>query len=237
MPQGPGPRRSETSPGVWAKNSGGGRQTIRDFAELFQKLAQTSHFEVQFGGLPADLKRYIKSRPRLNDATDITALFSTQFDDEFLSKDLGLLCNSASLPTTSFATATIDGNFTGVTERFAHTRQYQEITLDFYVDRNYKSLLFLEYWMEFIASGSYSTDSSARFQLEQNYFFRMQYPDSYKSNTTKITKFDRDYKKELVYTFVGLFPVSILPIQVSYQDSQILKTSATFQFDRYFVEG
>lgn len=195
-----------------------GPKNISDFKPLLTNLAQTSHYEVQFGGLPSKLRTYLLSKNVTNN---------------FVTEDVGLLCNSATLPTTSFATATIDGNFTGITEKFAHTRQYQEITLDFYVDKNYKSLIFLETWMEFIASGSFNTNPT--FQNEQNYFSRMQYPDDYKSNSTTITKFDRDYNKKLPYTFIGLFPVSMVPIQVSYQDSQILKVSASFQFDRYVV--
>ena len=38
--------------------------------------------------------------------------------------------------TTNFATANITGNFMGVTEKFAHTRQYSQIGLEFYVDKN-----------------------------------------------------------------------------------------------------
>lgn len=240
MPQGPGPyvwvkdkNRDPNDPdaSVTEKRNGdwkvdelispselGTRKNISDFKPLLTNLAQSSHYEVQFGGIPSKLKSY---------------LISKNITNEFITEDVGLLCNSASLPTTSFATATVDGNFTGITEKFAHTRQYQEISLDFYVDKNYKSLIFLETWMEFIASGSFGTDSA--FQNEQNYFSRMQYPDDYKSNSTRIVKFDRDYKNELVYTFIGLFPTALLPIQVSYQDSQILKVSASFQFDRYIV--
>jgi len=225
MPQGPGPFEWEKSRnGEWEVNELyspselGTRKSISDFKPLLTNLAQSSHYEVQFGGIPSKLKSY---------------LISKNITNEFITDDVGLLCNSASLPTTSFATAFIDGNFTGITEKFAHTRQYQEISLDFYVDKNYKSLIFLETWMEFIASGSFGTDSA--FQNEQNYFSRMQYPDDYKSNSTRIVKFDRDYKNELVYTFIGLFPIALLPIQVSYQDSQILKVSASFQFDRYIV--
>jgi hypothetical protein len=242
MPQGPGPyeweknnkyedvneRRAsvtEERNGIWkikelySGTEQGSRKNISDFKPLFTNLAQTSHFEVQFGGLPNKLVSYLVTK---------------NISRSFISDDVGLLCNSASLPTTSFATAIVDGNFTGISEKFAHTRQYQEIVLDFYVDKNYKSLLFLESWMEFIASGSYSIED-AKFQNEQNYFSRMQYPDDYKSNATKIIKFDRDYKREINYTFIGLFPVSLVPIQVSYQDSQILKVSASFQFDRYIA--
>jgi hypothetical protein len=243
MPQGPDPYKweenreynydkyeqlesvTENRNGIWkikeiTRQGSGSRKNISDFKPLFTNLAQTSHFEVQFGGLSDKLESYLVRKNNIS--------------RNFIQYDVGLLCNSASLPTTSFATAVVDGNFTGISEKFAHTRQYQQIVLDFYVDKNYKSLLFLESWMEFIASGSY-TNSNIWFQNEQNYFSRMQYPDDYKSNSTKIIKFDRDYRREINYTFVGLFPISLVPIQVSYQDSQILKVSASFEFDRYIA--
>ena len=92
--------------------------------------------------------------------------------------------------------------------------------------------------MEFIASGSsYSvgvTDDKAPISPNvTNYFIRMQYPSFYKSNATKIVKFDRDYVKDIEYNFVGLFPLNMNSIQVSYDSSQILKASASFQYDRY----
>ena len=61
----------------------------------------------------------------------------------------------------------------------------------------------------------------------------MVYPDEYKTNQTKIVKFDKDYNQELEYTFYGLFPKSLSDISVSYEQSDILKASCTFSFDRY----
>jgi hypothetical protein len=195
------------------------QKRISDFKPLLTNLAQSSHYEVQFGGLSTDLISYLKKK---------------NIDPSFIYGDVGLLCDAASLPTTSFATSTIEGNFTGITERFAHTRQYEEISLDFYIDKNYKTLVFLETWMEFIASGSYS-NNDIQFQNNLNYHIRMQYPQDYKTNATRIIKFDRDYKRQLVYNFVGLFPTALSPIEVGYADSQILKVNALFTYDRYIV--
>jgi hypothetical protein len=195
------------------------QKRISDFKPLLTNLAQSSHYEVQFGGLPNSLIGYLRKK---------------NIDTSFIYGDVGLLCDAASLPTSSFATTTIEGNFTGITEKFAHTRQYQEISLDFYIDKNYKTLIFLETWMEFIASGSYGSNN-IEFQNEVNYFARMQYPQDYKTNSTKIVKFDRDYKRQLVYNFVGLFPLALNPVEVGYSESQILKVNAIFNYDRYIV--
>ena len=126
----------------------------------------------------------------------------------------------------------------GIQEKFAHTRIYSPINLEFYIDKQYKTVKFLEHWMEFIASGSHNTIGlpGENKQINQNitnYFSRMQYPTYYKTNATRIFKFDRDYKNYLEYNFVGLFPLNMSSIQVGYNASSILTASVTFQYDRY----
>lgn len=199
---------------------------IADIKPLLTNLAQTSHYEVSFGILPSELMRYLRTK-------NIT--------DRFISESAGLLCYSAILPTTILGSNTISGNYAGIQEKFAHTRIYSEITLDFYVDNNYQMLTFLESWMEFISSGSFYrvSDISGQTQpINQNldaYFSRMQYPSYYKANQVKIVKFDKDYGKEIEYNFRGLFPVSMSSIPVTYLNSDTLKVSATFQYDRYIA--
>ena len=96
----------------------------------------------------------------------------------------------------------------------------------------------MESWMEFIASGSNNPIGSPLAPIGQNrkdYIYRMQYPEYYKSDRTTITKFDRDYNKEVEYTFIGLFPSAISSIPVSYSSSDTLKMSVTFEYDRYIA--
>lgn len=202
---------------------------ISDFKPLLTNLAQTSHYEVQFGALPSDgdeaLKKYLQSRG---------------VDIRFILENAGLLCYNASLPTTNLGSNSIVGNFMGIQEKFAHSRIYDEIGLDFYVDKDYKMLKFLESWMEFIASGSFNPiglagENAPISQNLSNYFVRMQYPAYYKANAVKIIKFDRDYKKEIEYNFRGLYPRNISSIPVSYMASDVLKVSATFSYDRYIA--
>ena len=61
----------------------------------------------------------------------------------------------------------------------------------------------------------------------------MKYPKEYKSNDTRIVKFERNYSQFLEYRFIGLFPISLNSTRVSYNNSQILKATAQFSFDRY----
>lgn len=196
---------------------------ISDFKPLVSNLAQTSHYQIIFGGLPAPLRTYLVRK-------GVSPLFVTE--------NSGLLCYSAALPSTSFATSLIEGNYTGITEKIAHTRIYDEITLEFYVDSDYKVVKFFEGWMEFIASGSFNNETGDNPRVSQNnqgYFIRMQYPDNYKTNSTRIIKFDRDYDQQIEYKFIGMFPYYVSPITVSYTNSDILKMSVAFKFDRYIA--
>lgn len=53
--------------------------------------------------------------------------------------------------------------------------------------------------MEFISFGSGVSPS------RDGYFFRMRYPHEYKTDSTKIIKFDRDYNKQLNTHFLVCF--------------------------------
>lgn len=196
---------------------------ISDFKRTITNVAQTSHYEVRFGAPPGALASYLSSRG---------------VDQRFIAGDCGLLCYSTSLPVASNATVNVTGNFAGVTEKFAHTRMYTPITMEFYVDKDYKVIKFLEHWMEFMNSGSYNpqnqTNNSGGFsQADPNYFAKMQYPEHYKMDQTKITKFERDYLNSIEYTFFGLFPRAVSPISVGYDQSRTLVASASFEYTRY----
>lgn len=185
---------------------------ISEFKPLFGRLAQTSHYQVIFGGLSGPLNSYLLRRG---------------IDSRFINESVGLLCNSASLPGSSFATSDIVGNYTGVAEKMAHTRTFVQLDLEFYVDHSYRTLKFLEHWMEFIASGS------GEQPYVEGYYFRMRYPEQYKCNATRIIKFDRDYSRYIEYTFYGLFPLALNSTVISYESSGILKASASFNYERY----
>jgi len=185
---------------------------ISEIKPLFGNLAQTSHYQVSFGGLQPPLQTHLSLRG---------------VDWRFVAEDAGLLCSSASLPGSSLGTADIVGDVTGVTEKMAHTRMFTAIDLTFYVDKEYKMIKFLEHWIEFIASGSRSTS------IDKGYFFRMKYPQDYKTDAVKILKFDRDYMNEIEYNFFGLFPTSMYSPTIAYNDSQVLTVTASFSYERY----
>jgi len=187
---------------------------ISDFKPTLTNLAQTSHYQVIFAGLPLPLRQHLNVRG---------------VGYRFITETSGLLCYSAVLPGSRLATADIVGNFMGVSEKMAHTRLFTQIQLEFYVDNEYKTLKFLDHWMEFIGN------ASGQRQGDAGYYYRMEYPDSYKSNQTRIIKFDRDYNEEIEYTFYGMFPIDLSSTPVKYENSDVLKATATFSFDRYIA--
>jgi len=192
---------------------------ISQILPKFQNVAQTSNYLVKFG-LPPHYN---------NDGYSLADhLRRKGIDFRFAGEDIGLLCSGASLPGSAFATSDVVGNYQGVVERFAHTRNFTQISLEFYVDNLYKSLKFLEHWMEYI-SGANPGDT----KNPGSYHFKMRYPSLYKSNETKIVKFEKNYRQFLEYKFIGLFPISLNSTRVTYQNSQVLKATCNFSYDRY----
>ena len=188
---------------------------ISDFLPRFQNVAQSSQFLVKFA-LPSSfggggLRSYLRRKG---------------VNDRFVVEDAGLLCSDAVLPGSALASVDSRGDYQGVIEKFAHTRNFTQISLEFYVDNEYKSMKFLEHWIEYITG-------AIKDPAQDTYFYQLHYPSQYKSNETRIVKFERDYKNFLEYRFVGLFPLSLNSTRVSYQGSQVLKATANFSFDRY----
>ena len=184
-------------------------------------LAQTNHFLVTFSSLTPTFESYLSK---------YTGIRSVK---NFLSRNLGILCSDASLPTSTLATAEVKDNFMGVPQQFAHTRFYTDISYSFYIDEDYTLLKIFEGWMEYISSGA-NADVD---QDHRAYYRRMKYPDSYKCNTMYINKFEKNYKRTLRYRFVNVFPKSINAIPVQYGTADILKVSVNFNYDRYIVNG
>jgi len=183
---------------------------ISEFKPILTNVAQTSHYQVFFDGLSPSLFSFLGNK---------------NVDRRFITDNSGLLCSSASIPGSALATSDIFGNFTGVQEKFAHTRIFSEMSLEFYVDKDYKMIKFFEHWMDYISSG-------ANQDVEQDhraFYRRFRYPDSYKCNTMYINKFEKNYKRTIRYRFVNIFPKSIDPISISYGASDILKVTVNFQ--------
>ena len=188
--------------------------TMRDAKDIFGKIAQSNHYLVSFSALNKNLLGYLE--------------LQGISDTNFVSRELGLLCSDASLPTSSFATAEVKDNYVGVPQEFAHTRLYTDLDFTFYVDNNYKVLRFFEGWMDFISGGPQGS--------EINFDRKFAYPKDYKVQTMYISKVERRTKgPQLDYQFINAFPKGMTAIPVSYGGADLLKVTVSFNYDRYIV--
>ena len=125
-------------------------------------------------------------------------------------------------------------DFTGVRERHAYRRQYDDTaSFTFYVDVNYDTIFLIENWINFIVN----QDNSDRSIKNSNYSYRVNFPNEYKSRIF-IRKFERDYAgRNLEYSFFDAYPLSINSMPVNYDESQVLQCTVNFCFSRYTINA
>jgi len=156
--------------------------------------------------------------------------------EEVLGADQGqlnLLCTDTSLPGSRLTTMDINNDRTGVTEKHAYRRMFDDrIDFTFYVDAsNYLPIRFFETWMK----GIVNEDENAK---NINYNYRPTYPDEYVADQgLKIFKFERDYKQFMTYEFIRSFPLSISSMPVSYSGNDLLKCTVSMSYIRYIQSG
>jgi len=191
--------------------------------------ALTSHFEV-FITPPSGSENFFK---------DNGVVYSGE--------KLILMCSDATLPGSSLATHENNNDFTGVTERFAYRRIYDDrIDLGFYVDvQDHYTIRFFETWIKYVANEQISEKNPSGVGVEDStYFYRFKYPDGpggYRQGSALfVSKFERDYDKprtkRLVYEFVKPYPISIQSMPVSYESSSLLKCTVSMTYLRYFLD-
>jgi hypothetical protein len=197
------------------------RKNVSKIKSSLLRPAQTSHFECWFNP-PPEVRDWIVQR--------VNAGVGKQYDAEFIS----LSCSEASLPGSSLATHEINNDFSGVTERHAYRRLYDDrADFTFYVDHDYSIITFFENWISYIVNEQFAQG------LESNqYTYRVNYPNLYRT-TIYLNKFERDYNlgKYLRYRFLQAYPLSITSMPVSYDNSQLLKCTVSFSYTRYAVSN
>ena len=123
-------------------------KTIDDIKSSLLRPSLTSHFYVEL------------ALPGTNGSSSgfTQKLTSVGINLSKSQETLNLLCSEASLPGSSLATLEINNDRTGVTERHAHRKFFDDrIDLTFYVDvENYLPIIFFETWIDF-ASGAGTT--------------------------------------------------------------------------------
>lgn len=197
------------------------KKRLSDLKTNILRTAQTSHFQAWFTP-PDEVRKWMSQKS----AAGIGKKF-TNAKDEFYS----LMCSDATLPGSTLATHEQVNDFTGVTERHAYRRQYDERSeFSFYVDKEYDVITFFENWMSFIVN-----EQLVQGLEKTNYSYRVNFPEEYQTKIF-INKFEKDYSNRmLTYQFINAFPLSINSIPVSYNASEILRVTVSFSYSRYIV--
>ena len=159
---------------------------------------------------------------------------------------LSIMCAEAEIPGTSFQTSLAVGHHQGIQEEFPNIRTFPPLNLTFYVDADHVILEVFESWMTYI-------NPITNAKRNVNAYGRFNYPEDYKE-ILHITKFERDtFLDELPdkttppqlprksttrltsYEFVNVWPTNMTSMRVAYGDTNVLRCSVQFAYDRFFT--
>jgi len=200
----------------------GKSKTIAEIKSSLLNPALTSHFDVEIP-FPSALRSLLGVNQR----------------------SFNLSCSEASLPGSQLTTLENNNDRTGVTEKHAYRRQFDDrIDLTFYVDaEKYTSIRFFERWISFIMNedqgglqGGGPLNEQQPNIASRSYHYRARYPNEYiMDQGLKVTKFERNYQNSLTYNFVRAFPLSVSAMPLSYDASSLLKVSVSMSYIRYYL--
>tara|TARA_B100000427_G_scaffold27630_1_gene20420 strand:- start:340 stop:1221 length:882 start_codon:yes stop_codon:yes gene_type:complete len=204
-------------------------KTVADIKGTILSPSLTPYFEVQFP-VPSFLSD-------LNSGTTSPYNYLT------------LLCTEAVLPGNSLATFNVDNDYTGVTEKMPHRKVYdQDLKLTFYVnagESSYYPIRFFESYISHIAGEDPSDSESLTRLRNQNYYYRMSFPDDYMIDGLIIKKFEKGGKwskddpsinhvdTQLQYEFIRTYPTAINSMPVAYGNVDVLKCTVSYSYIRY----
>lgn len=197
-------------------------QSISNIKSKLLRPALTSHFICNFE-MPKGGSGFFSSR-RLDTSPIARA------------DKLSLACSEASLPGSTLATVDIDNDFSGVSEKHAYRRLYDDrADFTFYVSsEDYYVIRFFETWIGYCVNEQYQNNPNSEI-----YNYRVNYPSTYYANSLSITKFERDFGRggtKLTYNFVNAYPISINSMPVSYDTSSLLKCTVSYNYQRYWIQ-
>lgn len=195
-----------------------------------------------------DIKALFK--PSLSNYFDV--FINSSFSDGSTTIDNGeinFLAYEAVLPGTSYQTTEVFGDRQGITETFANKRVYPPVDVSFYIDYDYDVLRYFESWMKEICPNI--SDPYLSYQ-------KFNYPknngkDGYKKEVI-ISKFEKNFRQPdqrlvsggkyefpenwCTYTLRNAYPTNLISVPVSYDSSNLLRTTVTFNYDLYsFQKG
>ena len=203
---------------------------VSDIKANLLNPATTSHFEVL-----------------IDKPVNITSKYMEANGLVYNQGKLNLMCSEATLPGSNLATLELTNDHTGVTERHAYRRVYDDrIDLTFYVDaENYLPIRFFETWIKYISQESIADSGERGAGIDRsNYFYRFAYRDDYASDGLEVIKFEKSMMggaKGIVgspirYKFVKAYPISISSMPVAYDSSSLLKCTVSITYMRYYID-
>jgi len=210
-------------------------KNVADLKRTLLKPALTSHFEIA-------MDSPFKPGGTQGGQESLSA-FGVRYEQD----QLNLMCSEVSLPGSNLATLELTSDHTGVTERHAYRRIFDDrLDFTFYVDAsNYMPIRFFEAWIDWIV-GFDEGDTK-----DSGSYYRARYRDDYAVEGLKITKFERSSPTatsreeaisrgepgtSLTYGFVKAYPISINSMPVSYEASSLLKCTVSMTYMRYYVD-
>ena len=226
-----------------ARNSNDNRYSLPSVQELFGELSVTSQFKVTlFMGdtvsstADEDVNAWLVSCGVLGNG-----LKSLRYE---------FMCNETVLPGTTLTTSEEFGSRQGLTETFPTKRNFEPITMTFYVDSEYGIIRLFEEWINFINPLYNETGRSLKGNprggvgRDNDYeFYRFRYPSAYKRRIA-VTKFERNFTRlpdgvsnptMLTYQMLNAYPTNLTALPVTYEGSTVTKTTVTFNYDRYII--
>lgn len=205
------------------------KKLLSDLKASILNPALTSHFECTFNP-PQLVREWIEDKNAAGLGIPYTG------NEDFIS----LSCSEAALPGSSLATHEINNDHSGVTERHAYRRQYDDrASFTFYVDHDYNIIKFFENWIGYIANEQYTDENGVKNNAIElpNYSYKVRYPNLYRTEVY-VNKFERDYNGRYIrYRFLQAYPISIQSMPVSYDSSSLLKCTVSFTYTRYLTTG
>lgn len=206
---------------------------LADLKATILRPATTSNFQCWFNP-PREVRNWLANRQS-------AGLLPKNYigNEEFYS----LSCSEASLPGSTFATHQMTNDHSGVTERHAYRRLYDDrAEFSFYVDHGYNPILLFENWMAYIANEQRTNEGAGYSSINDDigYSYRMNFPkgETGYQTTIYINKFEKDYAgRYLQYKFLNAFPISINTMPLSYNASELLKCTVSFTYSRYVTEN
>jgi len=169
-----------------------------------------------------------------------TASGNTRVQGRDFMQKMSVMCAEAEIPGTSFQSTLAVGHHQGIQEEFPYLRTFPPLNLTFYCDLDHVIIEVLESWMTYI--NPITTN-----KRDLNAYGRFNYPDDYKE-TIHLTKFERDTfeaslpldqnptTKLMTYEFVNIWPQNMTSMRVAYGDSNVLRCSVQFAYDRFFTD-